>query len=208
MPEVASPNGDAAPDDDETLVRLARNGSPSAQDALFQRHRGVAYRVAFRLLGHEQDALDAVQDGLVKAFLALKEFDGRSGFRTWFVRIVHNAAIDVGRKRGRRAALGLGVGHGPARGNSNGDGESHHPDPSVNDDPARGLHRQDLRHALDTALARLNPPVRMTFILFAEGGLSYEEIAETQKIPIGTVMSRLHYARHKLKSFSELQGIE
>ena len=71
MPEAQSPAGVAAPDD-ETLVGLARQGSRPACEELFQRHRGVAYRVAFRLLGNEQDALDAVQDGLLKAFSGLR----------------------------------------------------------------------------------------------------------------------------------------
>jgi RNA polymerase sigma-70 factor (ECF subfamily) len=206
MPEVSSVNGEAGADD-ETLVRLARSGNPHAAESLFQRHRGIAYRVAFRQLGNEQDALDAVQDGLLKAFMGLDHFDGRSVFRTWLVTIVNNAAIDLGRKRGRRAMLGTGVGFGPA-GSSNGDDETHSPEPAVFDDPSRGLRRHDQRRALDAALAKLSFPVRTTFILFAEAELSYQEIADALNVPIGTVMSRLHYARQKLKSFSELQGIE
>src|SRR4051794_26190651 len=101
MPEATGPASVAAPDD-ETLVRLARQGDRPACDELFRRHRGVAYRVAYRLLGHDQDALDAVQDGLLKAFSGLADFDGRCGFRTWLVRVVTNAALDLGRKRGRR----------------------------------------------------------------------------------------------------------
>jgi RNA polymerase sigma-70 factor (ECF subfamily) len=205
MPEVSSVNGDEGADD-ETLVRLARSGSGHAVNSLFQRHRGIAYRVAYRQLGNEQDALDAVQDGFLKAFMGLEHFDGRSVFRTWLVTIVNNAAIDLGRKRGRRAMLGAGVGFGSV--SSNGDDETHHPEPALMDDPSRGLRRQDQRRALDAALARLSLPVRTTFILFAEAELSYQEIADTLNVPIGTVMSRLHYARQKLKSFSELQGIE
>jgi RNA polymerase sigma-70 factor, ECF subfamily len=206
MPEVSSPTGVATPDD-ETLVRLVRGGSRSACEELFQRHRGVSYRVAYRLLGNEQDALDAAQDGLLKAFAGLDDFDGRSSFRTWLVRIVSNAAIDLGRKRGRRAALGIapGRGSGPS---DHGQGDDHRrPEPAIDDDPAQGLHRQDLRRALDAALGRLSFPVRTTFVLFAEAGLSYKEIAETQDVPIGTVMSRLHYARQKLQGFLEGQGV-
>jgi RNA polymerase sigma-70 factor (ECF subfamily) len=204
MPEAPSPNGVPTPDD-ETLVRLARGGSRAACDELFRRHRGMAYRVAYRMLGHEQDALDAVQDGFLKAFSALADFDGRSGFRTWLVRVVTNAAIDLGRKRGRRAALGIV----PGRGFGPDDHDGHRrPEPATDDDPARGLHRQDLRRMLDAALGKLSTPVRTTFVLFAEAGLSYKEIAETQNVPIGTVMSRLHYARQKLQSFLELQGFE
>ena len=200
MPEATSPTGVSAPDD-ETLVRLARGGDRTACEELFVRHRGVAYRVAYRLLGNEHDALDAVQDGLLKAFANLAEFDGRSGFRTWLVRVVSNAAIDVGRKRGRRAALGLIAGAGFGTPDS-GDDDHHRgpPEPSTTDDPARGLHRQDLRHALDAALNRLSPPLRTAFVLFAEAGQSYKEIAEIQGVPIGTVMSRIHAARQKLQA--------
>jgi RNA polymerase sigma-70 factor (ECF subfamily) len=197
MPEATGPAGVAA-QDDEMLVRLARRGDPVARDELFRRHRGVAYRVAFRLLGHEQDAQDAVQDGLLKAFAALSEFDGRSGFRTWLVRVVTNAALDLGRKRGRRMIFG-GVGPGD---------RSEQPASTIADDPARGLLREDLRHALDAALARLSPKLRATFVLFAEAGLSYKEIAEIQGVPIGTVMSRIHEARHRLQESPGLRDLE
>lgn len=192
-------------------MRLARAGNRPAAEALFQRHRGVAYRVAYRLLGNEQDALDAVQDGLLKAFLGLAEFDGRSGFRTWLVRIVSNAAIDLGRKRGRRLAFGAGFGQAAAAhdpGARAPHGETHAPEPASEDDPARGLHRDDLRRVIDRALDRLSPKVRLTFVLFAEAGLSYKEIAETQGIAIGTVMSRLHSARQKLQATPEIQDLD
>src|SRR5215211_2721756 len=92
---------------DETLVDLARTGDPPAREELYHRHFEVAYRVAYRLLGNEQDALDAVQDGFLKAVVHLGDFDGRSGFRTWLLRIVTNAALDSGRRRRRRPALRL-----------------------------------------------------------------------------------------------------
>ena len=182
---------------DEVLVDLARGGDRAAREVLFRRHWGVANRVAYRLLGNEQDALDAVQDGLLKAVTHLDDFDGRSVFRTWLLRIVTNAAFDSGRKRGRRSILSLDNGE-----------NHHHSEPSMEDDPARGLNREDLRRVLDEALDRLTPTTRATFVLFAEAGLSYKEIAETQDVPIGTVMSRLHYARHKLQSYIKLDEIE
>ena len=189
-------NGNVIGDDDETLVRRARQGDPASRDELFRRHRGVAYRVAYRLLGNEHDAQDAVQDGLLKAFASLDDFDGRSGFRTWLVRVVTNAALDLGRKRGRRNVLsGLS-----ARSLEGG----RRPD----DDPSRGLRRDDLRQALNAALGRLSPKLKTTFVLFAEGGLSYKEVAETQGVPIGTVMSRLHEARRRLQADPELKALE
>jgi RNA polymerase sigma-70 factor, ECF subfamily len=205
MPEVQSPAGVAAPDD-EALVCQARQGDRAASEELFRRHRGVAYRVAYRYLGNEQDALDAAQDGFLKAFSGLEDFDGRSGFRTWLIRIVANAAIDLGRKRGRRAMLGMGVGFDPDA--IRGERSSAPHEPAVHHDPADGLQRGDLRRALDAAIARLSPKLKLTFILFAEAEMSYKEIAEAQSIPIGTVMSRLSDARKRLQAAPELQGIE
>lgn len=174
---------------DETLVELAGGGDASAREELFRRHFAMAHRVAYRLLGHEQDAMDAVQDGFLKAALHLGDFDGRSGFRTWLLRIVTNAALDSGRKRKRRTTLRLE------------DGIDDSPGAMTFDDPTRGLHAEDLRAALNAALARLSADTRATFVLFAEAGLSYKEIAEAQELPVGTVMSRLHYARHKLQEY-------
>src|SRR5207244_4115148 len=93
----------AAPPDEHLLERHA-SGDRQALNELFRRHRGPAYRVAYRLLGNEADALDAVQEGFVKALTNLKRFEGRSSFKTWLLRVVSNAALDLGRQRGRREA--------------------------------------------------------------------------------------------------------
>ena len=117
---------------DDGLLQRTRAGDSAAREALFERHRSESYRYAYRLLGNEQDALDVVQESLLKAFLAIAEFDGRSGFRTWLLRIVTNTAYDWGRRRKRRShAL-------------SDDGFTGH-EPVFNDDPARQLHQQDMR---------------------------------------------------------------
>ncbi len=97
---------------DETLVQLAREGDRSAQEELFRRHWLGAYRVAYRLLGNDQDAQDATQESMIKALSHLGDFGERSGFRTWLMRIVTNAAFDAGRRRKRRATVGLGASEG------------------------------------------------------------------------------------------------
>jgi len=171
---------------DEALVHSARDGDESAREELFRRYRSDSYRYAYRQLGHEQDALDVVQESMLKAFSALGDFDGRSGFRTWLLRIVINTAYDWGRRRKRQPRV-------------HDDGMTGR-EPATDDDPARRLHQQDLRIALDSALNRLSHTIRTTFVLFAELGLSYKEIAETQDVPIGTVMSRIHAAREKLQA--------
>lgn len=183
---------------DELLVRRAREGDQAACAELFHRHRGDSYRLAYRQLGDEQDALDVVQEAMIKAFAALGDFDGRSGFRTWLLKIVVNTALDWGRRRKRRPSLRIGD---PADGR----------EPGAADDPGRRIHREELRRALNEALDRLSPTLRATFVLFAESGLSYKEIAETQGVPIGTVMSRIHAAREKLQAdldWNRLNGLE
>src|SRR5947209_7748385 len=94
---------------DEQLLARFGAGDRAALDELFRRYRTMAYRVAFRLLGREADALDAVQDGFIKALTHLDGFQGRSSFKTWLLRVVSNAALDLGRQRGRREYVSLDV---------------------------------------------------------------------------------------------------
>ena len=93
------------PATDSALLERIAAGDRAALDDLFRRYRSVAYRVAYRLLGREADALDAVQDGFVKALTNLERFRGHSSFKTWLLRIVSNAALDLGRQRKRDARL-------------------------------------------------------------------------------------------------------
>ncbi len=92
---------------DAELVARFTAGDREALEVLFQRHRLPAYRVAYRLLGNEADALDATQEGFIKVLTHLGSFQGRSSFKTWLLRIVSNAALDLGRQRGRRETLSL-----------------------------------------------------------------------------------------------------
>src|ERR1700694_1899265 len=99
---------------DEALLKQAVAGERDSLDELFKRYRLVAFRVAHRLLGNEADALDAVQEAFVKALTHLPGFQGRSTFKTWLLRLVRNASLDLGRQRGRREALSfdaMGVQH-------------------------------------------------------------------------------------------------
>src|SRR5215217_3845198 len=96
-PAMSHPTPLPPPSDEQLLARSAA-GERSALEELFRRYRLVAYRVAFRFLGNEADALDAVQEGFVKALTHLPHFEGRSSFKTWLLRVVSNAALDLGRQ--------------------------------------------------------------------------------------------------------------
>ena len=177
---------------DEQLLERCIAGDRPALEELFRRYRQPAYRVAHRLLGNEADALDAVQDGFVKVLANLGGFEKRSSFKTWLLRVVSNAALDLGRQRGRREAFA-----------TVGDAANGESQPLVWDDPTLGLERSDLRRLLDAALAALPEPQRQTFVLHVDAELSYREVADALGISIGTVMSRLYYARQKLRTYLE-----
>jgi len=179
------------PSDEQLLASFAA-GRREVLDELFRRYRLLAYRVAFRLLGNEADALDAVQEGFVKVLTHLQGFEGRSSFKTWLLRVVSNAALDLGRQRGRRETASL---EGP------GAEEQSWSHALVEYDPALGLEQADLRHMLTQALATLPEAQRRTFVLHADAELSYREVADVMGISIGTVMSRLYYARQKLRAY-------
>jgi RNA polymerase sigma-70 factor (ECF subfamily) len=175
---------------DEQLLQRFAGGERAALEELFHRYRQPAYRIAYRLLGNEPDALDAVQEGFVKALTHLDGFQGRSSFKTWLLRVVGNAALDLGRQRGRREMLSLDR---PERPETT-------PEQLLSiEDQGRNLDQEDLRGQLSRALALLPEAQRKTFVLFADAGLSYREVAETLGISIGTVMSRLFYARQRLR---------
>jgi RNA polymerase sigma-70 factor (ECF subfamily) len=176
------------PTDTALLERFAA-GDRTALDELFRRYRLVGYRVAYRLLGREADALDALQDAFVKVLTHLDRFRGNSSFKTWLLRIVCNAALDMGRQRKRDSRAP----QAPRDDAADRFGPADLPPPDAE------LDRADLRRKIDSALARLPDTQRQTFVLHVDGGLSYREVAETMGISIGTVMSRLFYARQKLK---------
>jgi len=189
MAVVTASNLNVEQSDEQLLTRYSR-GDRSALEVIFHRYRETAYRVAQRLLGNEGDALDAVQEGFIKALKNLRYFERRSSFKTWLLRIVSNASLDLGRQRGRRETLSLDAIDWSEQGLAL----------SVNgNDPVQDVEQADLRQALDRALAELPESQRRTFVLHVDAALSYREIASVMNISIGTVMSRLFYARQKLK---------
>lgn len=177
------------------LVEQAAAGDRQAQQALFERYRDVAYRVARRIVGRHEDALDVVQDGFIRAFERLESFEGQARFKTWLLRIVSNRALDVLRSRKVRLAVSLdgrtGAGDDDA-------GRLELASDHEEDRPETGLLRGELGERIAAALETLPPEQRTVFALYAAGEMTYGDIAEAVGVPIGTVMSRLYHARQKL----------
>lgn len=171
-------------------IEAAARGDAAARQSLFERYREVAYRVALRITGRHEDALDAVQDGFIRAFDGLAEFQRESGFQTWLLRIVSNRALDLVRARRVRLAVPLISDDEDCRAAVLADERSPR--------PGAALEQSELAERLRAAIEALPPDQRAVFALYATGELSYGQIAEALGIPIGTVMSRLFHARRRL----------
>lgn len=176
------------------LVDRAAAGDRDARRQLFERFRDDAYRVALRVTGRNEDALDVVQDSFIKVFERLDRFQRESGFRTWLLRVVTNQALDLLRARRVRTTVAIDR-------EDDGEGGSQGlqlPAESA-DAGGSGMEQHELADRLRVAIESLSPDQRAVFALYANGELTYGEIAEMLGVPIGTVMSRLYYARLKLQ---------
>ena len=177
--------------DDEALVKAAQRGATLAFEELVARHRDKIYARAFSMMRNEDQALDLSQEAWVKGWQRLKQFQGESSFVTWMTRIVINLCLDQLRKLKRQRAESIEM-----LDEELGGVERHMPIVMVN--PTEGLERSELRQRIDRALGQLSEAHRTVLILHEFEDLEYKEIAKRMKCSIGTVMSRLFYARRRM----------
>jgi RNA polymerase sigma-70 factor, ECF subfamily len=170
---------------DAKLIERTRSGDNEAFQELFQHHRHKVYKVAYGLTRNQEDALDVVQDTFLKAHKALARFEGRSLVGTWLCQIATHRAIDLGRRQKVRRADSLEEGLVASK--------------RAGESPREAAQASELKAALDQALGELSEKHRSVFILYTVQQLSYKEIAATLEVSIGTVMSRLFYARKNLQ---------
>jgi RNA polymerase sigma-70 factor (ECF subfamily) len=164
------------------LIIAAQHGEQRAFDELVRRHREAVITVVYRLCGDVHLAEDAAQEAFVRAWQHLPSYQPRSPFRNWVYRIAINVALDTLRTvRQERAPLEA--------------------DAAVSEDdrPEALVERAEQAEAVRRAVLSLPPASRAVLVLREYEGLSYREIADTLDIPIGTVMSRLNYARGRLR---------
>ena len=163
---------------------------PSFEE-LVARHRDKIYARAFSMMRNEEEAIDLSQEAWVKGWQRLKQFQGESSFVTWMTRIVINLCLDQLRKQKRHRAESIELME-----EESGGVERQMPVISVN--PTEGLERIELRARIDKALAQLSHEHRTVLILHEFEELEYKVIAKRMECSIGTVMSRLFYARRKM----------
>ncbi len=181
--------------DDAELVRLAQSGDYAAFDALVTRHRGKVYAMIMNMIKNDADAWDLAQDSFIKAWKALPRFENRSKFSTWLFRISHNVVYDWMRKKKIRSEGEL---DDELLGANQIDmSASTAPKQSLRPDQA--MEGNELRREIEGALNKLSPEHKETIVLREVQGMDYKEIAEVMGCSLGTVMSRLFYARKKLQ---------
>jgi RNA polymerase sigma-70 factor (ECF subfamily) len=178
---------------DVALVKAAQAGDMRAFEELVARHRDQVYARAYSMMRNEDEALDLSQDAWVKGWQRLAQFQGDSSFVTWMTRIVINLCLDQLRKLKRKRAESL-----EAMEEESGGIERHLP--VVNTNPTEGLERAELRMRLDRALAQLSHEHRSVLVLHEFEEMDYKDIARQMGCSLGTVMSRLFYARKRMAS--------
>jgi RNA polymerase sigma-70 factor, ECF subfamily len=191
----ALPPADSAEDEsDKLLVQRAQGGDAKAFDALVTRYRSRLFSMTYTLMQNQEDAWDLSQEAFLKAWKALPHFKGDSSFYTWLYRIAYNAVLDALRKRRMKFV-----------GEFDDNRVDHHPDPAAEampraaPRPDAALVRSELGATIRAAIDQLSSDQRTVILLREIEGLSYEEIAQTLQCPLGSVMSRLFYARKKLQ---------
>ena len=176
---------------DVELVQAARTGDMVAFEQLIARHRDKIYARAFMMMRNEDEAVDLSQEAWVKGWQRLVQFQGESSFTTWMTRIVINLCLDQLRKRKRQRAESI-----EALEEESGGVERLMPVVLVN--PTERMERAELRVKIDEAMGKLSEAHRTVLVLHEFEHMEYKNIAKTLNCSIGTVMSRLFYARRKM----------
>ena len=194
-PVPASQPRPSAPVDEDELVRDARRGNLKAYDELVKRYQERIYATLYHMTSNHEDANDLAQESFIKAFQALKSFKGGSSFYTWLYRIAVNKTINFLKQRKNRTHMSL----------DNLDFNAEH-DPDLmalisEQTPRRAAGLTELQEKLNEALMKLSESHRLVVVMHDVQGLSHEEIAEAVDCNVGTVRSRLFYARQQLQGY-------
>jgi RNA polymerase sigma-70 factor (ECF subfamily) len=180
---------------DLLLVRRAQKEDMRAYDVLVRRYQERIYATVYHMTSNHEDANDLTQETFIKAFRALKSFKGDSSFYTWIYRIAVNKTINFLKQRKNRVQLSL---------NDVDFNAEHDPDLVAlisEKNPRRDLNLSELQEKLNGALQKLSEHHRMVVTLHDIQGLSHEEIGKIMDCNIGTVRSRLFYARQQLQAY-------
>jgi len=175
---------------EEKLIRRCQQDDMSAYKAIFQRYEQPLLRIALRILGHLQDAEDAVQTTFLKLYRGIKNFRFDSRFSTYLFRILINTCFDILKKENRANITALDEDIAPDTGSAG---------PSFNPEPGVTFH-------LEKAIDALPPQMRTCFVLFAVEEFKQKEIANILGLSIGAVKANIFHAKARLRARLALSG--
>jgi RNA polymerase sigma-70 factor (ECF subfamily) len=187
--------GESVAEDDIALVRRCQKGDALAFEQLVIKYRSKVFSMIYGMVQNEQDAWDLAQEGFIKAWRSIHRFKGQASFYTWLYRIVTNVAIDSLRRKGFKKTAEF---DDQIAANEVEPGSKTVPTPDPL--PHQGLEREEIRQRIEQAISKLSPEHRAVIVMKEIEELQYNEIAEALGCSIGTVMSRLFYARKKLQT--------
>jgi len=190
-PAVATPE----PVAETELVKRARRGDLTAYDELVRRYQERIYATIYHMTSNHEDANDLAQEAFIKGFHALKSFKGGSSFYTWVYRIAVNKTINFLKQRKNKLQMSL---------DDLDFNVEHDPDlvALISDKtPRRDISMTELQEKLNEAMQKLSESHRLVVTLHDVQGLSHEEIAKIMDCNIGTVRSRLFYARQQMQGY-------
>lgn len=185
---------DATPTVEQALVQRAKDGDLAAYDELIQRFQERIYATVYHMTANHEDANDLAQETFIKAHKALKSFKGDSSFYTWIYRIAVNKTINFLKQRRNRTHMSL---------NDVDFNLEHDPDMVAlvsHNTPLRDAKLSELQRKLNAALLKLSEVHRMVVVLHDVQGMPHEEIGKIMDCNVGTVRSRLFYARQQLQA--------
>ncbi|MCD6416366.1 MAG: sigma-70 family RNA polymerase sigma factor [Planctomycetes bacterium] len=177
---------------DEKLVAQVREGDAEAFGRLVRKHQDYVYNAVYHMVGDDQDAEDLAQEVFVRAYNGLAGFEARARFTTWLYGILLNTVRSYWRRQARRSVVSLGF---------DGD-EPNEPGaqlPAEDAGPLEAALQNEEIRMVRRAIGELEDELREIIVLRDMQGLPYDELAEALRIPAGTVKSRLHRARGRLK---------
>ena len=177
---------------EQQLVSAARQGDMAAFESLVHLYEKRVFALTLRMCGNREDAAEAAQEAFLAAWQGLAFFRGDSSFSTWLYRLASNACVDLLRRESR---------HRTAAGPSLDDEELNLEVPDAMPSPQDEAERRELREEIERGLAALSPEHREVLVLREIHQLSYDEIAETLDLDVGTVKSRISRGRKQLRKF-------
>jgi RNA polymerase sigma-70 factor (ECF subfamily) len=192
---VASPERLQEADQDSIIVRQVQAGDVAAFDRLILKYRERLYGVIYHMTSNREDASDLTQDAFIKAFQAINRFQGQSSFFTWLYRIAINATLSHLRKNKFKSFLSLDTVNSE-------EPVSQELISALTDKTGadRDAFVKELQEKLNEAMQKLSIKHRTVITLFEIDGLSHQEIADVMDCSVGTVRSRLHYAKQLLQA--------